>query len=182
MEKQFQKVGYSTHNGVMKIKFTNDKYRERALERAGQQDINLFDLPEPMNKLDAIAWLNEQPKIPSKVKQLIKIMQDELQSVASQGSSDPITWITTQEDVPNGVKKLAQCLKDTETANWLSELKNAPTSVKQLARMMKSVVGAEIRVEEHPIEEATSMEEAAEKPKRGRGRPRTVNVDQHAAA
>lgn len=182
MEKQFQKVGYSTHNGVMKIKFTNDKYRERALERAGQQDINLFDLPEPMNKLDAIAWLNEQPKIPVKVKQLIKMMQDELQSVASQGSADPITWITTQEDAPSGAKKLAQCLKDTETANWLSELKNAPSSVKQLARMMKAAAESEISVEVQPSEDETSMKEAVEKPKRGRGRPRTVNVDQHAAA
>lgn len=58
MEKTFTVAGTSNLNGAVKFRFANDlKGRIKVLERNGHTDIKLMELPEPMTKTDAIAFL-----------------------------------------------------------------------------------------------------------------------------
>ena len=58
MEKTFTVAGTSNLNGVVKFRFANDlKSRIAVLARNGHTEINLIELPEPMTKADAIAFL-----------------------------------------------------------------------------------------------------------------------------
>ena len=61
MEKTFTVAGTSNLNGVVKFRFANDlKSRIAVLKRNGHTEINLIELPEPMVKADAIAFLEAQ--------------------------------------------------------------------------------------------------------------------------
>lgn len=61
MEKLFTVAGTSNLNGVVKFRFANDlKSRVAVLKRNGHTEINLIELPEPMVKADAIAFLEAQ--------------------------------------------------------------------------------------------------------------------------
>ena len=58
MEKLFTVAGTSRRNGVVKFRFSNDiKGRIPMLIRTGHTEIDLRELPEPMTKADAIAYL-----------------------------------------------------------------------------------------------------------------------------
>jgi hypothetical protein len=58
MEKLFTVAGTSNLNGVVKFRFANDlKSRIKVLERNGHTDIDLRELPLPMTKERAIAFL-----------------------------------------------------------------------------------------------------------------------------
>jgi hypothetical protein len=58
MEKLFTVAGTSNLNGSVKLRLANDlKSRIKILERNGHTDIQLFELPRPMTKADAIAYL-----------------------------------------------------------------------------------------------------------------------------
>jgi hypothetical protein len=61
MEKLFTVAGTSRRNGVVKFRFSNDmKGRIPMLIRTGHTEIDLRELPEPMTKAAAIAYLESQ--------------------------------------------------------------------------------------------------------------------------
>lgn len=62
MDKLFTIAGTSTVDGVNTLRFATGKVkvREGVLRRAGHTDINLRELPKPMTKQDAAAWLAAQ--------------------------------------------------------------------------------------------------------------------------
>lgn len=58
MEKLFTVAGTSLKDGKVKFRYSNDlKGRMPMLLRTGHTDIKLVELPEPMTKADAIAFL-----------------------------------------------------------------------------------------------------------------------------
>lgn len=61
-DKLFTIAGTATVNGVNTLRFATGKasVREGVLRRAGFTDIQLFDLPNPMSKVAAAAWLAAQ--------------------------------------------------------------------------------------------------------------------------
>jgi len=61
-EKTFTIAGVSTQHGKTKQRFANGTVKNRAkiLERAGCTDIKLFELPNPMTKDQARAWLEQK--------------------------------------------------------------------------------------------------------------------------
>lgn len=61
-DKLFTIAGTSTVDGVNTLRFATGKVkvREGVLRRAGHTDINLRELPRPMTKQDAAAWLAAQ--------------------------------------------------------------------------------------------------------------------------
>lgn len=57
-EKQFTVAGYSTLNGVRKIRFANDLVaRIKRLDQCGHENIELEELPQPMTKGEVREWL-----------------------------------------------------------------------------------------------------------------------------
>lgn len=61
MEKLFTVAGTSNLNGTVKFRFANDlKGRLKVLAANGHTDIMLFELPQPMTKAEATAYLEAQ--------------------------------------------------------------------------------------------------------------------------
>jgi len=61
MEKLFTVAGTATQHGVTKARFANDLVaRIKILNKNGCTDINLVELPQPMTKLQALQYLQEQ--------------------------------------------------------------------------------------------------------------------------
>ena len=60
--KTFTIAGVSTQHGKTKHRFANGSKENRAkvLERGGHTDIKLYDLPNPMTKDEARAWLEQK--------------------------------------------------------------------------------------------------------------------------
>ena len=57
----FTVAGTSNRRGEVKVRFANDLVsRIKALHRAGHTDVNLVELPQPMTKLEALQYLQEQ--------------------------------------------------------------------------------------------------------------------------
>jgi len=56
-EKTFNVAGFSTLNGVVKLRVAKDMKRAKVLERNGHTDIQLVELPEPMTREQAAAFL-----------------------------------------------------------------------------------------------------------------------------
>lgn len=60
-EKQFTVAGYSTLNGVRKIRFANDLVaRIKRLNQCGHKDIDLEELLQPMTKSEVKEWLAQR--------------------------------------------------------------------------------------------------------------------------
>lgn len=61
-DKTFTIAGVSTQHNKTKQRFANGsvKNREKILERAGCTYIKLFELPNPMTKDEARAWLEQK--------------------------------------------------------------------------------------------------------------------------
>lgn len=61
-DKLFTIAGTSTVDGVATLRFATGKVkvREGVLRRAGHTEINLRELPKPMSRQDAAAWLAAQ--------------------------------------------------------------------------------------------------------------------------
>ena len=64
-DKLFTLAGTSVLKGVKTMRFATGKVNVRTgvLKRNGHTDIALFDLPKPMSKLDAAAWLQDEKDI-----------------------------------------------------------------------------------------------------------------------
>ena len=66
MEKTFTVAGTSNLNGTVKFRFANDLAgRIKVLVKNGHTDVNLIELPEPMTKADAIAYLESLDSTPA---------------------------------------------------------------------------------------------------------------------
>ena len=61
--KTFAVAGVSTLNGVVKYRFAADMLRIKVLEKNGHTDIQLFELPQPMDKDGAVLWLKTEKNI-----------------------------------------------------------------------------------------------------------------------
>jgi len=61
-DKTFTIAGVSTQHGKTKHRFANGSLANRAkvLARGGHTDIKLYDLPNPMTKDEARAWLEQK--------------------------------------------------------------------------------------------------------------------------
>lgn len=53
----FKVAGVSRHNGQVKVRFANDITRVKILVKNGHTDIELVDLPNEMEKSDAVKYL-----------------------------------------------------------------------------------------------------------------------------
>ena len=52
-------VGTSICNGKMKVRWATDMMRIKVLQRTGHTDIEFFDLPKPMTKVEAVNFMLE---------------------------------------------------------------------------------------------------------------------------
>ena len=60
--RRFSFVGYSRYKGDDSIWFSDSpESHSRRLEKNGHFDVDWIALPEPMNKLDAVRWLQNNP-------------------------------------------------------------------------------------------------------------------------
>ena len=57
MDKLFSVAGVSTLNGAVKYRVANSLKREAILKKSGHTDIKLIELPNPMTKEDAFAFI-----------------------------------------------------------------------------------------------------------------------------
>jgi len=57
MSKTFSHAGVSKLDGNFKVRFANDAMRTKVLIKSGHTDIDLMELPNPMTKEDAVAFL-----------------------------------------------------------------------------------------------------------------------------
>jgi hypothetical protein len=55
--KTFLFAGFSNCKQRTRVRYANDGSRVKTLERTGHTDINMFTLPGPMSKLEAVEWL-----------------------------------------------------------------------------------------------------------------------------
>jgi hypothetical protein len=55
--KTFGVSGYSTRNGIRKVRFAKDMRRAKTLERTGHKDIVLYELPYPMTREQCVEFL-----------------------------------------------------------------------------------------------------------------------------
>lgn len=61
-EKMFTVCGTSKHDDETKVRFANDAMRVKVLAKNGHTEINLIELPEPMNKLAAAEFIRNLPE------------------------------------------------------------------------------------------------------------------------
>jgi len=57
MSKTFSHAGVSKFNGEFKVRFANDALRTKVLIKNDHTDIDIIELPTPMTKEDAVAYL-----------------------------------------------------------------------------------------------------------------------------
>lgn len=57
-EKLFTVTGYSTKDGKTKARFATDMTRIKTLVKTGHTDIQLYDLPKPATKIEALEFLH----------------------------------------------------------------------------------------------------------------------------
>ena len=57
MSKTFSHAGVSKLNGEFKVRFANDALRTKVLIKNGHTDIDILELPHPMTKEEAVAYL-----------------------------------------------------------------------------------------------------------------------------
>ena len=59
-DKTFTVVGTSTVDGKTKVRFANDVMRIKILAKNGHTNINLIELPQALNKVDAVRYMQAQ--------------------------------------------------------------------------------------------------------------------------
>lgn len=62
-DKTYTFAGVSKHNGEYKVRFANDIMRVKVLARHGHEDIRIFQLDEPMLKVDAIRAIQDLDEV-----------------------------------------------------------------------------------------------------------------------
>ena len=54
-----RRTDFVKNPGLVKFRFSNFSSRKKLLEKTGNSEVNLFELPSPMVKEDAIKWYAE---------------------------------------------------------------------------------------------------------------------------
>lgn len=54
---KFTHAGVSRQKGKFKVRFANDASRIKILEKNGHKDLDIIELPNPMNKIDVVNYL-----------------------------------------------------------------------------------------------------------------------------
>jgi hypothetical protein len=57
MSNLYSHAGVSSLNGEYKVRFCNDAFRTKVLQKNGHKNIDIIELSEPMTKEDAVAFL-----------------------------------------------------------------------------------------------------------------------------
>jgi hypothetical protein len=57
-DKLFTVAGYSTKDGKTKARFATDMTRIKTLVKTGHTDIQLYDLPKPVTKIEGLEFLH----------------------------------------------------------------------------------------------------------------------------
>lgn len=57
-DKLFTVAGYSTKDGKVKARFATDMTRIKTLVKTGHTDIQLYELAQPMTKVEALQFLH----------------------------------------------------------------------------------------------------------------------------
>lgn len=57
-DKLFTVAGYSTKDGKTKARFATDMTRIKTLVKTGHTDIQLYELPKPVTKVEALEFLH----------------------------------------------------------------------------------------------------------------------------
>ena len=84
----FNITGISETNGVSKVRWTNDMVRRvKILAKRGATRIDLVDLPERMNKIDALKFMLTHPKFQSEDDQatIQETLEDKVREFAKKG-------------------------------------------------------------------------------------------------
>ena len=79
--KTFGVSGYSTRNGVRKMRFAKDMRRAKTLERTGHKDIVLHELPYPMTREQCAEYLATGVAAPVAVAAPAMTLEDALAQV-----------------------------------------------------------------------------------------------------
>ena len=105
----FTVAGVSRNNGKIKVRFCSDKVlRIKNLQKQGDTDIDLIDLPSPMSKADACQYLLDQDQFVTYAAEIIEILgKKELPKASKQ----PIIKAVKEEAVDlelESIKELAE--------------------------------------------------------------------------
>jgi hypothetical protein len=77
MARTFKTVGHSFYKEKLRLRFTNDKDARLAiLERNGDKDIDLVDLPKDMTKEEAAQWIVDRKMFTPDVRNLAQALLD----------------------------------------------------------------------------------------------------------
>ena len=108
-------VGTSTLMGTTKVRWANDLVtRFKMLHKGGHLDIELFELPEAMNKQDAAQWLADSDNFE-------KLNQDAQYAVSSKLDE----YMSVKSEVKISLEEIAQRPKiNSDAVNKGAEIKD----------------------------------------------------------
>ena len=95
MEKTFTVAGFSVLAGVRKLRVANDMTRVKVLLANGHTDIQLQELPHPMPKEQAAAWLGGAPVVAAVVAPVVAAAV--IAPVPEDAPADHIKWLKEGE-------------------------------------------------------------------------------------
>ena len=102
----FTVAGVSNNQGVIKVRFCSDYVlRVKNLQKQGDTDINLIELPGPMTKVDACNYLLERDEFIPFVADIIEVLgKKELINTPKQ----PIIEVVKEEVIDQEIEKLKE--------------------------------------------------------------------------
>ena len=102
----FTVAGVSNNKGVIKVRFCSDYVlRVKNLQKQGDTDINLIELPGPMTKIDACNYLLEKDEFIPFVASIIEVLgKKELINTPRQ----PIIEVVKEEVIDKEIEELKE--------------------------------------------------------------------------
>jgi hypothetical protein len=102
----FTVAGVSNNKGVIKVRFCSDYVlRVKNLQKQGDTDINLIELPVPMTKVDACNYLLEKEEFTPFVASIIEVLgKKELIRTPRQ----PIIEVVKEEVIDKEIEELKE--------------------------------------------------------------------------
>lgn len=118
MNRTYTIAGVSTSNGVTKFRFANGdlKARAKVLERAEHTGIDLRDLPSPMDKASAIAFLETQGMSATRPKSGIAAAKTD----ATLTPAEVVATATAEATVEAGATAAAEQITVDDTADLVA--------------------------------------------------------------
>ena len=108
--KTFLFAGFSECKRRVRVRYANDGSRVKTLERTGHTDINMFSLPGPMTKLEAVEWLIAG-HFDGGDAEIAAVFADELARLEKDAGVEP-TVLAAEE--PNEVEETEEVEEDNE--------------------------------------------------------------------